>query len=78
MLSPLHFLIQFIKHFNTETMKSPQAFCDNKGLVDNVNSMAKHPNHFANDSLVADWDVVVHERVESRHQLVHPASITHI
>jgi hypothetical protein len=77
MLSPLCFLIQFIKFFNIETPNSPQAFCDNKGRVDNVNSMAKHPDHFANDSLAADWDVV-HEIVESRRQLAHPPSITHI
>ena len=45
--------------------------------MDNVNSQSQHSDHFPNDSLAADWDVV-HEIVESRRQLNHPPTITHI
>jgi hypothetical protein len=31
-------MILFINHFNIKMTQSPQAFCDSKGLVDNVNS----------------------------------------
>ena len=77
MLSPLRFLIHFIKFHNVPTTGTPQVFCDNKGLVDNVNSTSQHPDHFPNISLAADWDVV-HEIVESMRQLTHPPTITHI
>ena len=77
MLSPLRSLIHFIKFHNVDTTGTPQAFCDNKGLVDNVNSTSQHSDHFPNASLAADWDVV-HKIVESMRQLAHPPKITHI
>jgi hypothetical protein len=76
-LSPLRFLINLKKFFDSAPFQSYIHYCDNAALMKNLHKAQKYKDYWPNESLDNDWDILISIKTSTL-ELDNPPTFTHI